>query len=167
MTSKISSGTELIIRATFALLLKTSNLLGEFQILVNASQKEKSILSSIPEYILYLWGTANKMRLWFIEKKRELPEDATEEQCKKIIEQVENAMMRKIELLLNFRTPPESSNAGGNLLNKEQIRKRKLVKHIQDDLNSPSAGSSALSSGGADLNKKQATITEEEEMKSR
>jgi len=91
--------TEEVIRATFALLLKITGSINDWQSLVDGVSDE-----NLSKKISSLWYSANRMRIVVTELKNKIPEDHKGEELEQDFKNLIKPIKEKVELLLKFRS---------------------------------------------------------------
>ncbi len=114
-----------IVRATFALLIKITGSLPDWAVALESGE-EKAM-----KKLVTLWGTANRMRAVFKEKRNAIPEDHKGEELEKDLKAIIKAIKDKVELLLKFRSAAIAEQEKMQARKKIQLFKKSTEESAQ------------------------------------
>ena len=94
-----------IVRTVFALLLKITDTIPDFlQLALSPGASVKGM-----EKLVSLYTTANRMRVWYIDKKKEIANDFVNEEYEKHCQAIMQKVKDKAKLIMNFKPAQQDS----------------------------------------------------------
>lgn len=95
----------IIVRTVFALLLKITDSIPDFlQLAITPGASVKGM-----EKLVSLYTTANRMRVWYIDKKKEIANDFVNEEYEKHCQALMQKVRDKAKLIMNFKPAQQES----------------------------------------------------------